>query len=273
MIYDIKTKIICSKDVSSDEVTNVLTDVYKVEDVLINERVLSAMGYASPDDLSIDCCFEVVTLSTGIDMAAPGNIDGEVNSGDLDIECSDGSIIRVHQHILANQSMALKRSLKKNKFEIDNAKVLRVSYSSEVVKEMVRFVYTGKINQVTGKEREQMKLANEVWVRFTKNFISFQFLISINSKGSLAIARNSLPIHWTWTMSSKWWSSPNKTRRSRWRPQLLTSLQRNLFELIHWVREVEFDDLSRHFKDVKQTEGWKMISCHPKLMMQLLESI
>lgn len=168
MIYDIKTKIICSKDISSDKVTNVLTDVYKVEDDLINESVLSAMGYASPDDLSIDFCFEVVTLTTGVP-----NIDGEVNNGDLDIECSDGSIIKVHQHVLEKQSKALKRSLKTKKFEIDNVKVLRVSYSSDVVKEMVRCVYTGKMNQVIGKEREQMKLANEVRVRFTKNFTNF----------------------------------------------------------------------------------------------------
>lgn len=157
-MYDIKTKIVRSKKLSTDNPL-ILDECYTFDDVLIYEAELGALGYGSPDDLSVTCAFEVISLNFGIVVP---NIDDDVNHGDLDLVCNDGVNIKVHQFVLFNQSAALKRSLKRNKNDVDNAKLLKMSFSSDVVKEMVRYLYTGKVAKVTGKEKELMQIASEV---------------------------------------------------------------------------------------------------------------
>lgn len=120
MLYDVKGKIIFCKDIASDEA---LRNVYKYEDLLIDERALGCMGYATPDDLDIVCCFEVIPLSMGQIVSF---IDDADRSGDLELNCSDGNNIKVHRFVLAKQSAALKRSLSEmNKSENEKSKNLK----------------------------------------------------------------------------------------------------------------------------------------------------
>lgn len=159
-MLDIKEKILCSYDFSSHEIpTNEYS--FKYEEPFFDEYSLHTSGYSAPDDLDLMCCFEVVPKNAE-SLPSIEVIDDNEIVPDLDIICNDGGNLKVHKFVLAKQSVALKRSLEASKTEIEKNKKFKIAYSSDIVKEMIRYVYTGKVQRIIGKEMEMIQIATEV---------------------------------------------------------------------------------------------------------------
>lgn len=178
-LSDIKAKIVSSKDIKSDQV---LINSYTYEDQYIDAKTLAILGYAAPDDLKFDCCFEVVPFTLQGDASSISE-NSDMN-GDLDLVCTDGNcVIQVHKLILSKQTPVLKRFLEKP--EVERTKRFKVSYTSDVVKEMVRYIYTGKVNRIIGKEKELVQIANEFDITGMNDFIENVLKNALNKSNAI----------------------------------------------------------------------------------------
>lgn len=155
-VYNFKGNNLYSDIIESNQI---LGESYDIDDYMIDESALKQLGYEKPDDLTIVCCFKVLpNYGTFVSI----DDDFEIHRGDFDLICSDGQKVKVHKNVISNQSAALKRQLKRSSSEVESCKAMKIMYPSEVVREIVRYVYTGNLNRVEGKERELLQIAAEV---------------------------------------------------------------------------------------------------------------
>lgn len=165
-VFNFKGMNLYSEIIASNQI---LGESYDIDDYMIDESTLKNLGYEKPDDLTIVCCFEVLPNNYGTFISIDES-DFEIHRGDLDLICSDGQKVKVHKNVISNQSAALKRQLKRSSSDVESCKAMKIMYPSEVVREIVRYVYTGNLNRVEGKERELLQIAAEV-LRMPSRFI------------------------------------------------------------------------------------------------------
>lgn len=152
---------------------------------------------------------------------------------DFTVECRDGSIIYVHKHIFVKNCRALQEIQVQ-----DNVSTIKLSNTNpKAAREAIRFIYTGKLDDIDGVEKELVDFGNK-------------FEIEGLAEACLKALQDGISV-----------GSCVK---------LLTFSYVNSFENLQSVC-LEF--VASNLKEVRQHETWKLLSKYPDLLMEILNRI
>lgn len=182
-------------------------------------------------------------LELGINAPALNSVDSQPiastvggNLCDLTIECLDGSLIEVHHRILEMSCPALQGAMRKpNQDHLTTIKFANTN--PEAVKKAIRFIYTNKLDDIKGVEKDVIDLAHK-----------------------LEIAR-----------------LPEACHDKMWQNMRIDSVVDNLilaeetnFDLLRCL-SIKF--IISNFKEVREHETWKKLSKFPDLLMELFTNV
>lgn len=153
------------------------------------------------------------------------------DTADFTIECRDGSMMKVHRHILLSRCLALGRKFSKFN-HVEEIRVLTAD--PRVVREMVRFIYTNELDETDGIEKDIIEIAAKLEVEGLATACTSKLLKNISVESAVKC--------------------------------LILGHQNNLIDLKS--RSMPF--VIKNSKEIRQHESWKTIVNHPELVMEVL---
>lgn len=155
---------------------------------------------------------------------------------DYSIECSDGSEINVHQHLLGLKCPALGRALLSQQIP-EVTKIKFANMEPKAVREAVRFIYTGKLEDIGGVEDDIMEIAHKLEI----NGLAEACVDHLEKTMSIGSAVGNL----------------------------IMSQDGDFVNLK--ISSIKF--IIANIKEIRQNETWKQLSKFPDLLMELFDYV
>lgn len=153
------------------------------------------------------------------------------NFSDLSIECQDGSVLRVHQNVVFMKCPTLK-ALSSN---IDESSMkTKLSETPRAVKEAVRFIYSNKVGDIEGVEKDLLELSQTLEIVGLADAVVDQLRAKLSCESAVET--------------------------------LIFSNQNNFKQL----KEASLKFVIKNLKEIRQREEFKELENHPELLMEIL---